>query len=983
MHSFGLRLVLVVCVSVWWVGPTVTHAQQATAAIRGRVTDAQQGVLPGVTVVATHQDSGVFRQTITGPDGTYSMQGLPPGPYRVSAELSGFQRTTREGVSLVLGLTQALDLTLQVGSLEQTVTVTGVAPQVDLTASQVGGNIAVGEVQELPSQNRNWVGAITVVPGVQFNPTSDPANDSVSVNGQGSNAVNYYLDGGGNNDDNFGLIQVRVPIEAIQEVQVVTSQFDAQYGEATGAIINAITKSGTNTFRGSTYGFFTNTDLIAKDFFAARDDLEEPDVSRYQYGATIGGPIVRDKAHFFFAYERQDLQSGASFVYPSRPEKSFATNPAQNTWNTLIRFDHQLNANNSYGARWLREWAICTEELSCQAGVGATGFTAGRPTANTFLTEWDTDQTLVLHYNAVVSPTKLNVLRFTWTHEDVEAGLLRGIEPVEQRAPTLRHLSFDDQAPFAGAHRWQPTYVLNNEFSWFIPESNHDVKFGAQYTHASHRVYVPNGLNGIFSFPSDRPYNPSDPSTYPERFSVRVPVADQAREVMHSASFFAQDKWQLSRALTVSGGLRYDVDIAPVQLPLNPLMAGSDDYPVDWNNLQPRLGFAYATNSGRAVLRGGYGHFYQRLRANWIEPFFRQGIFTNSAAVSFPVDQVDPGPANGRLPTDPFLVNGPVVNRDLLDQLFPADTQFRNVAAVVLDNPDRKSPSVRHVTFGYQRELAGRLSVAADYVHISGRDEFISYDLNPGVKATTSRTAPITRVDLLGLASRLGLDPFRTSVLTRENIGKSEYDGLNLQVERRFADNWGGRASYTLGYARGDNDGGVGASNNFQVLAERNLADAWGPSSTDRTHILTLSGRVEVPRTGGLTISSVFRAMSGRPFSITDSTFDTDRNGIAFDLLSEGTYAGTGPDALTVETDGSRNGARGPGYAQFDLRLGYRFRLQGGRTLDVNAEGFNLTSEPNFVNPSGDRRLPTFLVPTALLAGGFPRQVHFSFRLGF
>jgi hypothetical protein len=172
--------------------------------------------------------------------------------------------------------------------------------------------------------------------------------------------------------------------------------------------------------------------------------------------------------------------------------------------------------------------------------------------------------------------------------------------------------------------------------------------------------------------------------------------------------------------------------------------------------------------------------------------------------------------------------------------------------------------------------------------------------------------------------------------------------------------------------------------NNFQVLAERNLDLNYGPLDTDRRHNLTLSGRMEVPRTRGLTVSSLFRFMSGRPFTILDTNVDADRNGILFDPLPAGTYSGVGNNAITVSNEGGRNGAYGPNYLQLDARLGYRLRLGAVRTLDLFVEQFNLTNRSNFTNPSGDQRVPaTFLVPTALVGGGFPRQLQLGIRLGF
>ena len=336
----------------------------------------------------------------------------------------------------------------------------------------------------------------------------------------------------------------------------------------------------------------------------------------------------------------------------------------------------------------------------------------------------------------------------------------------------------------------------------------------------------------------------------------------------------------------------------------------------------------------------------------------------------------DPGPSR-TLPTNPFLVNGPTVNRDLLNQLYPAGTLIRNPSIVYLDNPDRALPTSRQFTFGYQRELAPNLSVAADFIRTWGSGDVVQYDLNPGVRANTSRTGPITRVDLLGLASTLGLSPFSTSVFTFKNDGSSSYQGLNLSLDKRFSRLWSSRVAYTLGFCRNNTDAG----NNFQFLADEHLT--WGACNSDRRHLLSLSGQTEIPRTGGLNVSATYRYLSGMPITIQNSAIDADMNGILFDPVAAGTYSGTGANAATVENRGGVNGARGTVFKELDMRLGYRLRVGGQKTLELSADIYNVTNVPNFANPTGDQRLPTFLVPTALLSGSIPRQVQFGARFDF
>jgi len=302
-------------------------AQQGGSSIRGRITDPQQGILPGVAIIVTHQESGTTRETVTGSDGTYLVPGLVPGPYRISAELSGFRRHVQSDIVLRIGATLQVDFVLQVGGLEENVTVIAETAQVDLTSVQVGGNVSSGELKDLPSAARNFTGLVALLPGVVYNAASDSSSDSVTINGQHGSGVVFLMDGGSNNDDLRGGssgAQARPPLESIQEFQVVTNQFDAEYGAATAGVVNAVTKQGTNAWRGSTFGYFTDSSMTAKDFFVAQQTLEKPETRKNQWGGTIGGPILRDRMHFFASFERQDRDEGRSRHYPTRPDRSFS-----------------------------------------------------------------------------------------------------------------------------------------------------------------------------------------------------------------------------------------------------------------------------------------------------------------------------------------------------------------------------------------------------------------------------------------------------------------------------------------------------------------------------------------------------------------------------------------------------------------------------------------------------------------------------------
>jgi hypothetical protein len=952
-------------------------AQQGTAEVRGRVLDAQGAVLPGVNVTVTNQDTGFVRDTVSGPDGVYFISGVVPGAYQIAAELQGFKKYTRRDVRLEVGRTATIDIPLQVGGVEENVTVTGESPLVDVTSKEVGGNITARELVELPSINRNFIGFVGLLPGIVPNISTESfGSDAVSVNGGDPRNNNYLLDGANNNDDVIGQragTQARTPIEAIQEFQVLTSQFDAEFGRTTGAVINAVTKQGTNSFRGSVFSYFQDAALTERDYFAIKNDLDKPDTAQQQFGGTIGGPIVRDKAHFFFSLERVRIDEGVTINIPARPEFNATTTEETRVWNTIIRADHQLSPNHTYGVRWLREDSPQYNQV-----IGAVTLPAARE-------EQDLDQTIVGTLNSVLGNTRVNTLRLAWTQEDVLFGnpcFNQGSQAA--CPPTLNLLTFTDQQNNTAQSRINNAYQIEDTFSWFIAGrgGDHDLRFGAQYQYSDQQFANEGNLNGTFSFSTNSSFNPNDPTTYPERLSIRVPGASAFKQHGHIISAFAQDKWKVNNRLTLSIGARYDVSISPVPTP-DPLatdlftrtgLTMPTDYPLDANDIAPRLGFAYDLGgAGRTVVRGGYGMFYEPTRLGTISGLITGGVYSDSFTVNFPTTAADPGPSRGEFPTDPFLVNGPEVNRTLLAQLYPAGSTIRNTGTVSVDNGDRRTPYTHEFSLGMERQLSSQLSVNADYVHVSARDILLTQNLNPGLRVNTSRTGRVERIS----------PDFVGSVNTLVNAGSTEYDALQLMLEKRFSDNWSARVSYTLADGRGNVSGDGTDGSSFQLLDDLRLDLNEGPTDFTRRHNLVVSGTLLVPGTGGLNISGVARALSGLPFSVTDSSTDPDQNGILFDPLPAGSYSGTGEDVITVESEGGRNGAVGPGFFQLDLRAGYRFRINQQRTIEAFVDIFNVTNRANFGNPTGDLRSTDFLRLTSLRDGAVPRTLQLGARFAF
>ncbi|HEX5475513.1 MAG TPA: TonB-dependent receptor, partial [Vicinamibacterales bacterium] len=386
-------------------------AQQGTTELRGRVVDAQGAVLPGVTVTVRNQNTGNYRDTVSSADGSFIASGLVPGTYEVVAELQGFKKFDRKDLVLEVGKTASIDVKMEVGSLEETVTVSAETPLVDVTSKEIGGNITNRTLVELPSINGNFVGFVGLLPGIVPSISTESfGSDSISVNGQDPRNNNYMLDGGNNNDDVIGQragTQARTPIEAIQEFQVITNQFDAEFGRTGGAVINAVTKQGTNQIRGSAFGYYQNGNMTANDFFSKQENLPKPDTSYQRWGGTVGGPIVKDKLHYFFSLERFAIDRPDSINIPARPDLNGTQTTKDRVWNTIIRGDHQVNASNTYSLRWLREQSPQVNQI-----IGSVTPAAARA-------ESDVDQTVSSDINSVLSNTRVNTLRLTWTRENV------------------------------------------------------------------------------------------------------------------------------------------------------------------------------------------------------------------------------------------------------------------------------------------------------------------------------------------------------------------------------------------------------------------------------------------------------------------------------------------------------------------------------------------------------------------------------------
>src|SRR4051812_21846345 len=975
----GALLVLLLAVPAW--------AQQGTSELRGRVQDAQSGILPGVTVTVRNQATGMFRETVSGADGSFIASGLTPGTYEVVAELQGFKKFNRKDLVLEVGKTASIDVKMEVGGIEQTVTVQAGSPLVDVTSKEGGGNITSETLVQLPSVNGNFIGFVGLLPGIVPSISTESfGSDSISVNGQDPRNNNYMLDGGNNNDDVIGQragTQARTPIEAVQEFQVLTNQFDAEFGRTAGAVVNAVTKAGSNQLHGSGFGYFQRRSLTQEGFFEKEKNLQKPDTKYDRWGGTVGGPIIRDKLHYFGSLERFAIDRPNTINIPARPEFNGTQVTQDRVWNTIVRGDHQLNANNTYSVRWLREASPQLNQI-----VGAVTPAAARE-------ESDVDQTLSANVNSVLSSKQVNTLRVTWTRENVAFAnhcFNTNGRDLSQCQPTLSFQTFVDQQDNTAQARIDDAIQLDETLAWFVPSGHgdHDIKLGAQYEYTGALNLNQGNLNGTFAFgQSNAPFNASNPFTYPDRFTIRVGGESRIYEKIHYFAGFAQGKWRLNSKLTASLGVRYDLESMPIPETDDPLVSKA---PVDRNNLAPRLGLTYDLDGGTSVVRGGYGRFYEREHLELIGGLFNP-LFTTSSTQTFPATRPGLRPRHRQFPREPFLGDGPTINTALLNQRFPSGVAVQSTGPT-WDNPDRSNPYTDEFTVGYERQLAGSVAVSADVVHQNSRNMLMALNLNPLQRATSNvNTSPTVRIGspalTVGRATLQQQYPallaFTGGVNQFVNTGKIDYDALMVQLKKRFSNNYSAQGSYTYADARGNFSGNGAPAGNFQVGQDKHLELNERPTDFDIRHNLTISGTALVPHTYGLNLSWVARALSGTPFSLTNGAIDPDLNGIQAEPLVAGDYSGVGTDVYTVKDYKSeRNGARGPGFFDFDMRFGYRIALAKQRRLEIAADLFNLTNHVNFANPGGNQNAPTtFLLLTAYSTSYSPRKLQIGARIQF
>jgi outer membrane receptor protein involved in Fe transport len=987
------------------------QSQATTGNIEGRVLDPNSAAVPNATVTAANQNTGLERSTTTDSDGNFRLVLLPPGSYTVRASGQGFAQAEAKDIAVTVGSKTPLDIGLTVGSATGNVTVTAEAPVVETTRTSVSTTINQQAIENLPINGRNYQDFATLTPGVV---TDRTRGGDISVGGQKGTLNNLQVDGVDNNNTFFGQAfgrgGVRPPYqfseESVQEFQVNQNGFSAEFGRSGGAVINVVTKSGTNQFHGGAFEYFRDeslnantTDLKALQARQGRPN-RRPKQQINQFGGRISGPIKKDRAFFFFTYDGQRQTLPNVLDVPNFQSQPAATQalllPKLNAYSIgrdqdvfLGKTDIAINKNNQLSLRFNQQnftgrnnensGALSAEEHSGDSIVHSTTFSG----------------TLA----STLSSTLVNEFRFQ-LGRDQEPGNANSSDPeavintgggnlnigrnnFSPRETTIKRVQFVDNLSYL---RGRHSYKFGVDFNFDRIFNFFPGLFSGSYTFSSITIPATGGFpaasyaNGFQAFaanfsaaaaPSASSYSQSFPGD-----GTSGPVTDP-----NSADYaaFAQDDWRVTQQLTLNLGVRYDYQrlaCPPVQNPDPLLLSNGLDTsrcPKDGNNFAPRAGFSYAFDN-KTVVRGGYGIFYGRTTA------------------------IDLGTAHSN--------NGiNVINVTLNSgQIIAAGLRFPNILSAVpgvapknlyLFADNYRQPYVQQARLGVERELLPNLSLSATYLFFRGVHLTRTRDINLGPPVPTSylaadgQTYTFLRFPGPSATSSSQTRPIsRTSGITYNRINlfessaNSRYDGLAIQATQRLSRGLQFIAAYTFSKAKDNKPDQtavvVGADDSKIIENQLDARADYAAADTDLRHRFVFSPVYEIGRVktenafaraflSDWTFSGIAQLQSGFAYS----------QAVANDPNRDGNRA-------TDRLPGTRrNGFYTPSTYQFDARITRLIRTSETTRVRLILEGFNIFNRSNVLTinntifnfsatpPAGT---PPLTAPTGATTFGTPRS---------
>lgn len=918
----------------------VSTASAQNAQVSGIVKDQSGAILPGVTITAKNVATGLTRTSVTESGGQYRIPALPPGTYTVTVELQGFATETRPDVVLIIDQDAEINFSLKPAQLSESLTVTGEAPIVDTTKSDVSTSVSTQQIQDLPVASRRWIDLAMLTPGTsQDNIRGFFYRGNVNV-GAGTREYSngFIVDGVNNTWAEMGEPRQNFAMDAIQEFKVSTSNYKAEYGLATGGLLTVVTKSGTNQLHGSGLMFFRHSDITAEEApqrlldqqQGVPDGTNKPKYHRYQYGGTIGGPIIRDKTHFFAAYEGTKEQQNFTIntkgiwpqydaVYPSK----------QSRWTYNVKVDHQLSKNQSVFVRWGAENEYRPIITTGGRTSPSASFDFGVPR-----------QSAVVSHTWVVSSSTLNEARFQYayskyqvsppySHGDWAPGdftdRLKYCTPVYSYPSII--IGGCGNAQMGPEHR----YEVKDDFSHLMHRlgGSHQWKMGVDFSDIPFEGDLTNSPFGSWTFPKDAVYNAADPSTYPTRYTESLPT--YANIPTKTFAAYLQDDWKLTGGLTLNLGLRYDLqrgsfneNIPDLLGKIQNKLGRNGAFPVDpsvfpqpksgrgdFNNFGPRVGIAWdPRDDGVTNVHAAYGMFYDNMRT-----------LQNFGELTWPQSQT-------------VIINNPS---------FPDPYQGSSRSSFISTAPPNISvmsnatvnPYAHQFDAGIDRIIRREFAVSADITVVNRYSDRDTVDPN--------LPDPVTHVKPYPQFGQVGF---------WQSTANNTYRALLMKVEKRMSNHYQLLASYT--FSRAKDKGFINALGDHYGYVN---VTRWGVA--DRRHRLVVSGIAQLPAEMQVSVIGDFR--SSLPFGLASSLGDLNGDGYAGDLPA-GVIPNSGCRDLNLDAINAVRTARHltpvtqvdcPGFANVDVRYSKFLNLGRFHQVELIAQLFNIANRANFGPPSG------------------------------
>jgi hypothetical protein len=940
--------------------PLAAAAQEAT--LNGTVTDSTGSVLPGVTVQALHEASGNTFMAVTDGRGAYQIP-VRVGIYKITVQLQGFTTVTQNAVEVLVGQTATVNVQMSPSTLAETITVTGESPLVETTSSKVSGNIDPRQITELPSQGRNWMSLALLAPGNRTNAQgATPVQDRGDVREFQLNVDGLQV------TSNLGTgNQARYSNDSIAEFEFISNRFDATQGRSSGVQVNAITKSGTNNLSGTLVGNFRDSSWNSQDPVLHR----VLPYSNQQISATAGGPIVRNKLHYFgnYEYEHQPLTSIWQTPYPAFNVELEGTRSVKLGG---VRGDYELSSNTRLMGK------VNHTILHEPFGPG----TANHPSGTNANEEKSTD--VIGQFTQVLSNRALNEFRAGYAAYGIEQVSLtswsrhwQSANGINTDGPNITFRGFqtgrNNNLP---RFRDQSVYTFRDNFSMFFDAAGrHDVKAGGEYLHLLDNTRNCNRCGGVITanlgpVPANVEQILADAfnadtwalnalSSITSNYQVGVSDESTFLTPLHMWKYGAwvQDDWRIGGRLTVNLGVRYDliwnafaqsVEFPPFEMP---------DRPQDANNVQPRVGFAYQL-SDRTVIRGGSGLYYNDI--------LNTNVLWPQSPLTIAVIRVN---NDGRpdFASNPF--NGP------LPTYQEALLRFCNVnlrpGCLLRDLQEQAPiPDYSHVThswqtsIGVQHQFGTRTAIDVNYVNIRSRDEkSIQDNVNITFDPATGNPWPYSDVAHRAFPTYgvVGMIP---------HTGQSDYHGLQTSVTKRMSDHWQGTLTYTLAGIWDQDPQPISGFTEVPFPVAKDLGGERSLAEGDQRHRLVFNGIWEVGR--GFQVSGIYFYGSGQRSQV---VCGCDARGLQIASVDR------------MRLDGTiipRQSFVGEPIHRVEMRVQQRVPIGNRASIAGFAEVFNVFNHDNFGAYNLTESSQTFGQPIASSNLSYAaRTVQLGFRLQF